>query len=204
MRKKTCKVIIVAMAIGVGIAFVIAMNAKRDLKTTSDYTKQLKADNKKLVAANKKLVQDNEDLEAEVEELTAVSREKDEKIAYQTGQIEGLETRIKRIEEQVEKDTKPKVLRFYNGKLTEVVFQDEMDAINHPVDIYEGITQRDIAFFISGIPVKNVYVNQQKLEDVTYNEQEKMYVVSYYMPGEGQYSFIVETENGNYYFSVNY
>ena len=198
MKKKTLKVIIVAMAIGVGIAFVIAVTTKRDWKAISDYCEQLKAD-------NIQLENENDDLEAKVEELTAVSREKDDKIAYQTGQIEGLETRIKRIEAQAEKDTKPKLIRFYNGKLTEMVFQEnEINAINHPVDIYEEVMQRNIAFFISGIPVKSVYVNQQKLEDVTYNEQEKMYVVSYYMPGEGQYSFIVETENGNYYFSVNY
>ena len=202
MRKKvaleviTLLILIIVLALGIGI------------KVYQDRGQVLKAktiENEKLKKDNKKLVKDNEDLVVEVAELTATSKGQNNKIAFQEGEISRFETRLQELAAQAEKDTKPKLIRFYNGKLTEMVFQEnEINAINHPVDIYEEVTQRNIAFFISGIPVKSVYVNQQKLEDVTYNEQEKMYAVNYYMPGEGQYTFIVETDNGNYYFSVNY
>lgn len=97
------------------------------------------------------------------------------------------------------------IVAVYNGKELLLHPQSETDAINKPLAIYENVTCRDIDLTISGAKVKAIYVNQkEKLENINYNSELKSYCVYYYMPGEGQYTFMIETEADKYYVSVLY
>lgn len=150
---------------------------------------------------------ENQQLKTEVEKLTTENQEL-------KNQVDGLTNELTKLKEelasssaesnQINEEIHVSVL--YNGKvITLSPTSKDVDVIINPVDIYQGEYDRNLILLISGVSVKNVYVNQtEKLEDITYNQTENVWSIPYYMNGEGQYTFLIETENGRYYISVKY
>lgn len=155
---------------------------------------------------------------ADLEEQVETQKELEEEVESLKSQMADMETALEKIdndakasesnEKTSEKDDSNektvKIAAVYRGKVISLKTQTEIEAINNPVSIYEGEMERNITFLISGDAVKDVYVNQTKVEEVTYNAQEGEYVFGYYMPGEGQYTLLIDTDNGQYYASVLY
>lgn len=150
------------------------------------------------------------DLKQEVESLTAKVNKQEQQLSKANERIAQLEGKVPaEIQPKAEttpvETATPKVMLFYRGKFTEIPVQKEKDAIKNPVDIYEREMDRNLSIVVYANSVKNVYVNQKLLEEeITYNDAEQLYSFKYCMNGEGQYTFLVETDSGDYYFSVNY
>lgn len=155
---------------------------------------------------------------ADLEEQVETQKELEEEVKSLKSQMADMETALEKIdndakasesnEKTSEKDDSNektvKIAAVYRGKVISLKTQTEIEAINNPVSIYEGEMERNITFLISGAAVKDVYVNQTRVEEVTYNAQEGEYVFGYYMNGEGQYTLLIDTDNGQYYASVLY
>lgn len=111
------------------------------------------------------------------------------------------------------KDEKIQVTVIYNGEAISVVPQTEENrdkAFNDPLilNLPAGGRMRDISLMISGVTVKNVYIVDKQFEELdslAYDTVDNTYLAYYYMPGAGQYNFLITTINGShYYISVIY
>lgn len=152
----------------------------------------------------------HQELKKEVERLKSNLNKQQQELSKANKRIAELESKVpEEVQPKVEttpiETATPKVMLFYRGKFTEIKPHEEKEAINNPVDVYEGEADRNLSFVIYGISIKNVYVNQKLLEEeIAYNEKEQAYSFNYYMNGEGQYTFLVEADSGDYYFSIKY
>lgn len=153
------------------------------------------------------LITENQQLKTEVEKLATENQELKNQLDSLTNEVTKLKEQLASSSaesNQINEEIQVSVL--YNGKvITLSPTSKDLDVISNPVDIYQGEYDRNLTLLISGVSVKNVYVNQsEKIEEITYNETESVYSIPYYMNGEGQYTFLIETENGRYYVSVIY
>ena len=107
-----------------------------------------------------------------------------------------------------------RVSALYHGKeipLYVATEENRADAINNAKSIAvqdargNDIRDRDISFIINGVSVTNVYVVDdgfKEVEDLSYDGVDNTYLAQYYMPGAGQYTFLIRTSNGTHYYTT--
>lgn len=107
-----------------------------------------------------------------------------------------------------------RVSALYHGKeipLYVATEENRADSINNAKSIAvqdargNDIRDRDISFIINGVSVTNVYVVDdgfKEVEDLSYDGVDNTYLAQYYMPGAGQYTFLIRTSNGTHYYAT--
>lgn len=159
------------------------------------------------------LTSENENLKKRVEDLEAAAKKQE------TTQNSTTSTTVKN-DEAVKVPLIPKdqenirVSALYHGKeipLYVATEENRADSINNAKSIAvqdargNDIRDRDISFIINGVSVTNVYVVDdgfKEVEDLSYDGVDNTYLAQYYMPGAGQYTFLIRTSNGTHYYAT--
>lgn len=156
---------------------------------------------------------ENADLKAQIAELEASTGKKTSEKSETTTAKE-VETTVAVKTEEVKVPIIPKdqekiqVSAFYHGKDIPLYVATEANrsaAIDNAVSIYTGVMDRDLSIVVDGVSVTNVYLVDQgfhEVEDLSYDSVDNTYSAQYYMPGDGYYTFLIRTANGNHYYTT--
>lgn len=177
----------------------------KELEKTGEQSKQIESKDKEIKA----LIKENEDLKKQVEELKASVKQETIKEPNTSVTVNGEEmVKIPLIPKDQEKI---RVSALYHDEEIPLYVATEgnrAESINNAKDIYKGVKDRHLSIIVDGVSVSNIYIVDEafkKVEDLSYDSVDNTYSAYYYMSGEGQYTFLIQTTNGtHYYVTVNY
>lgn len=157
------------------------------------------------------LTSENENLKNRVENLEAAAK-KQETTQNTTTSVTVKNDEVVKVPLIPKEQERIQVSALYHDKeisLYAATEEKRADSINNAKSIAvqdargNDIRDRDISFIINGVSVTNVYVVDdgfKEVEELSYNGVDNTYLVHYYMPGEGQYIFLIRTSNGTHYY----
>lgn len=157
------------------------------------------------------LTTENENLKNRVENLEAAAK-KQETTQNTTTSVTVKNDEVVKVPLIPKEQERIQVSALYHDKeisLYAATEEKRADSINNAKSIAvqdargNDIRDRDISFIINGVSVTNVYVVDdgfKEVEELSYNGVDNTYLVHYYMPGEGQYIFLIRTSNGTHYY----
>lgn len=100
------------------------------------------------------------------------------------------------------------VSAFYHGKdipLYVATDANRSAAIDNAEYIYQGVMDRDLSIVVNGVSVSKVYLMDHgfhEVEDLSYDSVDNTYSAQYYMPGDGVYTFLIQTVHGSHYYTT--
>ncbi len=155
------------------------------------------------------LKNENEDLKNRIKELEETDQEKtaESEMAAEAETSVTVENAEAAKVPLIAKDQEHiQVSAFYHGKdipLYVATEENRATAIENAKAIYTGVKDRNLSLIISGVSVTNVYILDdgfKKVEELSYDSVDNTYCAQYYMPGDGQYTFLIQTTNATHYY----
>lgn len=182
-----------------------------ELEKTGEQSKQIESKNEKIKA----LTKENEDLKKQVEELKASAKQEIAEKTNSSATMKNDETaKVPLIPKDKEKIRVSALYHDNEIPLNVATEGNRSESINKANVITvkdangKDVKDRDLSIVIDGVSVSNVYVVDKEfkeVEDLSYDSVDNTYSAYYYMPRGGQYTFLIQTTNGNhYYVSVVY
>ncbi len=171
-----------------------------ELDKTGEQSKQIESKDEEIKA----LKEENADLKKQVEELKASAKQETAGKTNSPVIVQSDETaKIPLIPKEKEKI---RVSAFYHNSdipLYVATEENRQAAMDNAKSIYTGVKDRHLNIMVDGVSVAGVYVVDKefkKVEDLSYDNVDNTYSAYYYMPGEGQYTFLIQTTNGTHYY----
>lgn len=176
-----------------------------ELDKTGEQSKQIESKDEEIKA----LKDENAGLKKQVEELEASAKQETVGKTNSSVVVQSDETaKVPLIPKDKEKIRVSALYHNSDIPLYVATEENRQTAMDNAKDIYTGARDRHLNIVIDGVSVAGVYVVDKEfkqVEGLSYDSVDNTYSVYYYMPGEGQYTFLIQTTNAtHYYVTVKY
>lgn len=171
-----------------------------ELDKTGEQSKQIESKDKEIET----LTKENENLKKQVEELKTSAKQETVQKTNSSVTVKSDETaKVPLIPKDKERIRVSALYHDSDIPLYVATEENRQAAMDNAKSIYTGVKDRHLNIMVDGVSVAGVYVVDKefkKVEDLSYDNVDNTYSAYYYMPEEGQYTFLIQTTNGTHYY----